>query len=461
MTGRRVPLFVIGTAVQAGALLMSAPALTRLLDRAEFGAAALIMVIAATATGILDLGLAGWLTRSFSMADGRSADILRLAVVTVLITTASASGIAVLFHATSGGQVWLHVLLGICVAGASALNAQLLALCRATGDATRFLRRCLLMGPAVQTAGVIGVLVQPTATAYGLGAALAAGLFSVHGVLRSGMPPGRLNASVCRAALSATLPSVPHALTIALVTTGPRLVLATLAGAAAVGEYQLGVLVSSIGAVIIVGVNNVWAPAAYRSARPGEYIGRSTTAMLDLALLLSLPLMMSMPVLLTLIAGHPLSRGAVIAASVLCLLPASQVTYLAGMHALYATGRTKVLAAAAPGAAAIGLGSTALLVPVVGTPGAALGAVYASLAVSCTLMVVARRVLDIQWRVGAMSARCAQIPLCLAGSIALTDHPRIALALSVALAVLLGRRLARTRHLFLSDVREPEPVSCV
>lgn len=421
-------IYTLATAAQLAGAVLVQPALSRLLPRAEYGRAALAIVVTNLLGLLLTLGLPAVITREYFQKGGRNS-------ARVLVTITGAIAVVLGGLALVTGPWWgapLHgydapLMLGTATAITYSIITTGQAVLRAQSRAARFVLVVVVNVLGGQLAGLAGtILFKPSASIYlvgvGLGS-LAGGLLSLWWV-RPASVAGAQRDQV-RDWFRIALPTVPHTAALYLMTAGDRFVVEAQRGQEAVAAYSIAYLIGALGTTLVAAANNAWAPLIYGAdeEKRWEILASTTRDMLRVAVILAGGLAVTAPLALWIVADPgkydiwPLVP--VVAITAASTLP--YVLYLASAHVLFWTGKTKSLLWITPVAAAVNLAAKVVILPWGGFVGAALVTVgsYALLAI---LVGGARaRLAQVVWS-GRVAALAAAAVLCGVGAL-LPDEP--------------------------------------
>jgi O-antigen/teichoic acid export membrane protein len=414
--------YVLATGVQALAVVLAVPVLARVTTNVQLGQAGIYIAILATLTGVMDLGLAGWVTREFFIG-GEPFQTLKFALWTTLAVTGALFLVAATWFAAVGtGGFVIVAFCGIAGGTGATLVANVQAVHRARKQSLRFLALASAAGGASQLGGCMAAAVFHTGLAYAAGAATVtctAAALAWRTVGDSTHVSVNLRSALTR--LRAAAPTVPHVLAIALIATAPRFVLAHDYGSLAVGQYQIALVCGAGVGLLVTAANNLWAPAVYAAKDPWHFIAISTAFMWELASLVTLPLLFVLPEILSFIGGAPPSQKLIVTASLLALTPFATILYLSSVHVLFRTGNTVSLTFAAPVAAAAAAISAVVLIPMFQLAGAAAAVLGGMLVLILICRLSAVRLANIPYRLTAVLGKGAVPAVILAFALVLSS----------------------------------------
>lgn len=401
---REGPLYVVATALQLVAATVALPLVTRQLDPSAYGVVATAFIVMQTLGLVATLGLPAAVTREYFLTEDPVAGRRRavqvafaavgLSVVVVGVVHLLGPVWAPMLFDEVGYGATLRLAVWSAVPAAAVLSAQ--AVLRATRSAGRFVVMSLVGAVGGQVLGVAMLVHRPEPAWYIGGVAAASCLAGVLGMWWS--RPDRFelpDPGLVRRALRVGLGTVPHGLAIVLLAIGDRVVIERLRGLEAVGRYQVGYAVGTLGIRLLVAVNNAWAPIVY-AARPADeqrVLDATTARVTQLAAFAAAGLAITAPILLTAMAPEsyrPADLADITAVAALTAVP--YASYLASSQLIMKAGTTAVLAWAGPLCAVANLVLVAGLVSVLGLSGAAMASVV-------TYGLLAG---IIRWRTGAL-----------------------------------------------------------
>jgi O-antigen/teichoic acid export membrane protein len=392
-----------GVALQILVQALSLPVLTRLLDPAQYGLVATVLVVANLLAVVVDLGLARTVTRVHFRGPEGPAEARALVaggLVVIVALSALVSVSAGLWGAWLGDEGARVVHAAVLLGAAMAARGLVLGLLRAAQRARAYLLVMVLGTAAAQLVALLTAAIWGTALSYVLGLAggtLAAGLLGVGLVRPRWGREGVLSSWAVRFGLLL----VPGELAAVAIWFSDRIVLELLLGLEAVGRYQVAYTLGSVLLMLAMGVSQAWAPVVYGTAPADRPVVAEQTRRLLLSLggygaaavALAAP-----PVLVGLIPSEyrPQDLFAVTAVVALCVLPL--IAQQGASHLLTAAERAGVLAVTAVAAAVLNVVATLLLVPVLGLLGAAVATLLTYVVWASVLTAAARRLAEAQIR---------------------------------------------------------------
>ncbi|WP_243075693.1 lipopolysaccharide biosynthesis protein [Microbacterium sp. SS28] len=347
--------YILGTVAPILVALLITPLVVRVLGPNEYGYVAMAITTYQAVAVILPLGLPAAVTRhALIESTGRKGAVgLVIAgsaiagAVALPIALSSPLWSAVLFQYAG----WLFVL---PVASAVGLAWMALAqsMLRADDRATSFVGLGWLIAvlpPACALA--LCLTTEPRADLY---LAVLAGshlLVGAGAVLFScmGTQPSTSRRE-CFEALRIALPTVPHQLAMASLGVVVVALGVSLGGVTVGGRLQLAMLLGTAPLVVLGAVNNAWAPMIYRtpaSARR-ETLRRSTAAVALLCLGLATGFVLTAPALARFLAGADSASFVLENALVISMALGFMVLYLANIHLVFVSGRTRGMAVTTP-----------------------------------------------------------------------------------------------------------------
>jgi O-antigen/teichoic acid export membrane protein len=421
----RGSVYTLGLAVQMLAAFIVIPVLTRLLTPSAYGRVAAGLVVFTLLAIIAGAGLPDAAQRTFFGGRDGPSDARRLTLAVVVI----ACVISLILDLT--GALWaplfgLHYtgVLRLAVwggaAGAVTFGAQ--AVLRAEERAWAFLAITVLGTIGGQSLGLAltAALHSPTAYMAGLvaGTALAAvtGL-AITSAYRAGLP--RL--SHVREGLALGLPIVPHGLSVYLLASADRIVIAAILGLAATGRYQVAYGVGGLGVALITALNQAWLPIVLGA--PGHNRWEILTATSRVVGLIAAFVASTLALLapLGLLIAAPPSYGRAALVPVAAIVAFSALPYATSsiyFQIVFVLGRTRVMAAAAPAAAAVNIAINVALLPIIGLVGAAIATVAAYAVLPAIVALRARRLVSLpQAERDSLGAWVLAAPFVVAGAL--------------------------------------------
>jgi O-antigen/teichoic acid export membrane protein len=412
-------------AVQMLIAFLVVPIVTRLLAPSSYGLVSAGLVVYALLSILAAAGLPDAALRSFFVGvDGPVRArrlvlaIAAIACVVALIADLSGPLWAPLFGFRFGAVLRLAVWGG--AAGAVMLGSQ--SLLRAAERAWAYAAVAITASVGGQALGLLltAALRSPTAYMAGisLGAALAAVVgLTITGTWRSGFPTG----AELREALGLGLPIVPHSLAVSMLASADRIIIAGILGLAATGRYQVAYAVGGIGVALLAALNQAWMPLLLGTAEEDrwEILVRTSRAVHVVAGLVASALALAAPLVLVLAAPPSYGRrGLVAVAAVVAFSALPYATAGTYFQVVFLAGRTRIMALAAPLAAAVNIGLNLVLLRTWGLIAAALATVVAYAVLPGFVALRARRIVSLHGAArDAMSAWVLAAPFVLAGAL--------------------------------------------
>lgn len=399
-------VYTLGSVLQLSGSALAIPIVTRLLGPAQYGTVALALTIQLFVTTVSALGIPAALSRAYfeTAEDGKSA--ARELIVSTILLAPVGVGLTLLT-----APVWapplvpgepLAVYIGIAVSLPGVASGAALALLRVQERPTAFVCITLLSSFGAQLLGIVGLLIDPTPTAYllGYGAAMTIGAL-IGAVLTGaiGAPPAPRRR--LRAALDYGVPTVPHAVSVYALAMGDRVVVQLIAGLGAVGKYQLSYAVGGLGMNFLSSLQNAWVPLTFGAEEHLRWRSLADTAALvtRLAALACGIIALAARPLLSVVAPadyDPTFLAEITAVLSLATLP--WATYLPRTQVLFWTKHTRPLAWITPAAAALNLALVTALLPPFGLVGAAAATVLAIGFEAAAIDAVANRIEPVPWK---------------------------------------------------------------
>ncbi len=394
----RGSVYTLVLAVQISTALIVVPLVTRLLTPSAYGHVAAGIVIFTLLSIIGALGLADAAARTFfGGADGpRQAQRLIAAVacsalMISLVADLTGTLWAPLFGLSYGGVLRAAVWGG--AAGAMLLGAQ--SLLRVSERVWAFLGIAVVATVGGQGLAVALTVLLHSATAYMAGIATGTGLAAVAGLITSGgLASGVANPADIKAGLTLGLPLVPHSLAVSMLASADRILIVSILGLAAAGRYQVAYAVGGLGVSLIVGLNQAWLPLLLgaREENRWEILSATSAVVHVVAGITAIALALVAP--LALLVAAPASYGRDALVPVAAIVAFSALPYASCgtyFQVVFVSGRTRVMAAAAPLAAALNIALNLVLLRTIGLTGAAVATVVAYAVLPAVVAVVACR----------------------------------------------------------------------
>jgi len=367
----RDSLYMLTWALHLVASAAVTPLITRMMGVSEFGAVATAIAVMQVLFVVTGLGLRTAIQRHYIGPDGptAAARLLLLTIVLAGMLTVLTDSTGPLWSRYVGFESYSDVLrLAVYWAGASAVTNASLAMLRSQDRLLAFSCVSLLQSVIAAAAGLLLVLVHPTATMFLL-AQLSMQVVAM-GVALCLAPPKLLrpqDRKLARDALVYGLPLVPAVLSSFVLGSADRLVVQAQLGLTAVARYQVAYNVGDLPILLLGVLSDAWMPRIFAlnvAAERNAVLAASWDALYRLLT----------PVLIGLSIGAPLVLRVWVPSSyrpddlllVTAVVIVSAVPYTAGLaarRALLAEGRTTIIAAATGVAAVVNIGLNLMLVP--------------------------------------------------------------------------------------------------
>jgi O-antigen/teichoic acid export membrane protein len=401
----RGSLYAIAQAIQLGSALLVVPIVTRLLDADEYGQVATGLVATRVLAMVVGLGLPSAVTLEHFRGE-RGEDRARWLVIatvaaSVVLTLAASVGLVVWQSAADGEA---HVALQLAV-WATAPLATVIA-CQALLQAQDRVRSFVLL-TAVSTLGgqLLGltftVVFTRSAASYLAGLLIGYSAAAVLGLVVTVRGHGTsFERSTLRRGLAVGLPTVPHSVSLYVLALGDRLVIQQVSGFAEVGRYDVAYQVGSLSIVALVAYNQAWAPIIYGADDRDRWsvLAITTGWVVRLSSLLAVIIAVAAPIVLLLAAPSSYDpTGLTVATGLTAAAVVPYALYLSRAHVIFQQRATHVLAWATPLAAAIGIGTCALLVRPFGLSGAAASTIIGYAVQAALIGWAASRLARVAW----------------------------------------------------------------
>jgi O-antigen/teichoic acid export membrane protein len=449
-------IYTLATAAQLTGALLVQPALTRLLPKADFGVAALGVIVTATIGLLITLGLPGVITREyFTQRDGEghgTGPIVTLSVALAVLL----GGVAF-----AAGPLWApdgEFTAPLMIATATGVSYAIIVACqavqRAREEAGRFVLVVAINILGGQLAGLAAILlVERTATVYlaGVGAGSLVGAALALYWARPSVR-GLTDRAALRRWFRIALPTVPHMAALYLMGAGDRFIVTEVLDEAANGEYSAAYLTGALGITLVAAANNAWAPLIYGTPddRRWQVLAVTTHDMLRVGAIAGAGLAVTAPLMLWIVVDPRKydvdALVPVVAVTALATVP--YVLYLASAHVLFWLGKTTSLMWITPLAVALSLVAKALVLPRWGFVGVAAVTVAAYGLLALLIGSVRRTLAEVPWRRRWPEFVGATV-LCVLGAV-IPPGP-VGYAARAVLAVVLIGALARVGRQLMAD----------
>jgi O-antigen/teichoic acid export membrane protein len=452
----RGSLYTLGTAgpILAGALVT--PAITRAVDRSEYGVIATCVVVVQVLMFVTGLGLPSVITRHGLLE--RSG----LQGAKALVLKGSAATVAFIAVLAATSPLWsdplLHIAwrpaIAIAALGAAALAMveSALALLRIEDQPLRFVAVSAvgtLGGPVIGLA-LVHLGTHPSAGRYVTGLAVGYLLSAALGLwlgLRG--RPAKGAPGDYRLALRTGLPAVPHQVSLYLAGAGLVVVANHAFGVVDGGRLSLALLVGSAAGVVTSALNNSWVPVVFSTpeAERGAVLERTGRDLAALTALASGGVAVLAPWLLRIAAPSRFDTDSLVkAVAITAAGSVLTIAYLANVHLVFASGRSTGLALVTPLSVLVGFAAAAALSTSDHLALVAFGfpVTYAALAIGTS--VLRRQVSPTSWQERRLLPPIALgLALCAVGGLLPTDGPSLVLRGVLAVLLLVGAALVAGR----------------
>ena len=350
-------IYTVATAAPILSTLLVTPLVTRLLTPTQYGLVGIAVSIYQVGLVLLALGLPAAITRHALIEDSGAAGASGLVVSGAGAVVFGAAFFA-LFIPLWGPLVLPHGELSILLwPVASAVGLSVLMLClsllRALERVVLFAVLGSLTALVSPVLGVLGILLGGSrAENYLLGLSaghVMVGLLALILTIRIQRP------SFSRLALKLNLriglPTVPHSIATALLTSVLVVVAGHLGGLENAGRLQLALLLGTAPLVLLGAFNNAWAPMIYRASAVvrTQVLSRSTHLVAVIVFALNAGFCVFAKPVVYFVGGPQIANDAMVQASILVTVAAPfMLLYLANMHLVFLSGRTGLLAVTTP-----------------------------------------------------------------------------------------------------------------
>jgi O-antigen/teichoic acid export membrane protein len=445
----RGSIYTLVIAIQLSAALLVVPIVTRLLSASGYGEIATALVVSSIVSIFGAAGLPEAAARTFFRADGGIDDAHRLIVATIGIALA----VGLIVDLT--GPAWVHVLgldysgvvrLAVWGGAAQAVTLATQSLLRAADRVWGFLIVAGMASVGAQGLGLLLVVLDGSPLSYMAGFVAGTVAAAALGVLTTGsLWHGLPRPSNVRAGLALGMPLIPHSMALYMLVAIDRVAIASVLGLAAAGRYQVAYAVGGIGVSLITALNQAWIPLLLGADedKRDEMLAETSKTVHRFAGIVAGALALAAPLGLVFAAPPSYHRADLVpvAATVaFSILP--YATMSTCFNALFVAGRTRIMAVAAPVAAALNLVLNLLLLPVIGLVGASIATVIGYSALAGIIAVASRRETELPEVLSAALATWVwTAPVVAAG--ALLPPTTVGVGLRILLAVGLGLALLR------------------
>jgi O-antigen/teichoic acid export membrane protein len=386
-------------AIQMSTALLVVPFLTRLLTPSAYGQVAVGLVIFMLLSILGALGLADAAARTFFAGAEGPRQARRL------IAAASCTALALSLVAELTGGLWaplfglgyggvLRVAVWGGAAGAMLMGAQ--SLLRVSERMRMFLAIAIVATVGGQALGVTLAAVLHSATAYMGGIAAGIAVAAAAGLIATGcVGSGIAGLAEVKAGLGLGLPIVPHSLAVSLLASADRIIVVGILGLAAAGRYQVAYAVGGLGVALVTALNQAWLPLLLGARDENRWeILRATSAVVHLLSgIAAITLALAAPLALAIAAPPSYGRNGLVAvAAIVAFSALPYATCSLYFQTVFVSGRTRVMAVAAPVAAAVNIGLNLVLLHAIGLIGAAVATVAGYAVLPTVVAVPAHRI---------------------------------------------------------------------
>jgi O-antigen/teichoic acid export membrane protein len=367
----RDSLYLLTWALQLLVGAAVTPLVTRMMGTSEFGSIAAATAIMQVLFVVAGLGLRTAIQRHYAGPDGpaAAARLLLLTIVLAGVVTVVADSTGPLWSRYVGFESYSDTLrLAVYWAGVSAMTNAVLALLRSQDRLLAFSCVSILQSMVAAAAGLLLVLVRPTATMFLLGQLSMQVVAAVVGLWLA--PPKLLrlrDGRLARDALAYGLPLVPAVLCSFVLAAADRLVVQAELGLTAVARYQVAYNVGDLPMLLLGVLSDVWMPRIFALSAAAErdaVLAASWDALYRLLAPVMIGLSIGAPLVLRLWVPPSYRPDDLLLVTAVVIV--SAVPYTAGLSArrvLLAEGRTALIAAATGVAAFANIALNLLLVP--------------------------------------------------------------------------------------------------
>lgn len=448
----RGSIYTLVLGVQMASALLVVPVVTRLLSSSAYGRVAAGLVVVNLLSIVGTIGLPEGASRAYFHGPDGPCHARQLVAAT-LVTGAVAGLVAELtghlwapllgmdYSAVLRYAVWGGVAMAVAIAAQTFL--------RAADRAWAFFAIAAVMTVGGQGLGLGLTFAFGTPAAYMAGLAAGSVASAVVALVLSGaLGHGLPRRPVLRTALGIGVPMVPHSLSVYLLVSADRVVIAAAMGLAAVGRYQVAYTVGAVGVALITALNQAWLPLLLGADEDErwEVVAQTSRAVHRLCLVAGGLLALAAPLALMVAAPPSYDRDALVPISAVVafsVLPGA--TSSSFLNAMFVLGRTRIMLVATPLAVALNIGMNAALLPLIGLIGAAFATVAGYVVVALVAIVGTRRTVQVPGLTAASLREWAiAVPFIAAGALLPYDQAGAALraTLGVGLVLFGARALA-------------------
>jgi O-antigen/teichoic acid export membrane protein len=467
----RGSVYTLVLAIQMLTGLIAVPLLTRLLTPSSYGRVVAAIVVYTVLSIIGAAGLPDAASRTFFAESDGPRHARRLitaatcfALLLSLLADLTGPLWAPLFGLNYGGVLRLAVWAG--AGGAVMLGAQ--SLLRVADRVWAFLAVALLAAVGGQALGLTLTALSHSATAYMAGIAAGAALAAAAGLTATGcLRSGMAGLGELRKGLGLGLPIVPHSLAVSMLASADRVVIVAALGLAAAGRYQVAYAIGSVGVALVVALNMAWLPLLLGASKESRWEILTATSRVVHLLAASVASLLALVAPLALLIAAPASYGRESLVPVAAIVAFSALPYATCgtyFQVVFVSGRTRIMAIAAPLAAAINIGLNVLLLPVIGLTGAAIATVVAYAVLPGVVALTARRIVSLPGASrDALSAWLLAAPFVAAGALLPSGAVGVTARIAAAIVAVAGTvrllRSATRRSPAVVTVSAAEPPS--
>lgn len=419
MLGRGL-LYTVGTAAPVLSNALATPFVTRAIGPTDYGVVAIATVILQIGMILAGMGLAAAITRhgiiEQSGVSGARYLVLCGAAISVPVSLVAFAAYPGVDAALGLGRPFAYAMALLASVGfASVVNTQ--SYLRVLDRPLPFVMLSLSSALGGPLLGVLLLLsVRASAETYLTGLMIGYLVSGIIGVVLTsrGGSHDHHKGDLGRA-LRIGLPTIPHQVSIYLISGVIVLVTTVLFSKSEAGRLQLAVLIGSAPGVLTSSLNNAWAPVVYRAhVDERAHILESTSR--DITWIASFAagfVALLAPTLLTIVApaGYDptsLTPGVAWAAAGTVL----SVPYLANIHLVFVSGHSRGLSLATPLALLIGATGAVVAGRTSGLTSVAMGMTLTYLCMVLGAAYLARRVSPTRWRESVLVAPvCAGLAL--------------------------------------------------
>lgn len=407
----RGSVYTVASAVQLGVAAAVLPLVTRVLPVDEFGLVATAVVLIQLLTVCAALGLPAAVTRFYfdeGVGEAGARRLVRTVMLTAVLTAVLLGSLEPLWGETLQLSPVVRSVMVFVVAAIvpGAIAEACLAFFRVHDQPGRFVTVAMCQSLVAQALGLAcAYLLRPDAISFLTGLLAGRALAAVLGIAWMGLHGGLASPSEVLAAMRFGVPTIAHVASMHVLAAGDRIMVEHFLGFSSVARYHVAYIVGSVGTVLLSAFNHAWSPIILGAKEDERWQQLAVTGLLVHRLAAGGVAIIALlsPIALTIAAPSGYEIAALVAPTAVVAFSAVMMSaYLAGVHVIFQTKRTGVLAWVSPTAACVNLALNLVLLPRMGLIGAAFATVMAYGVQAGLVRIVARGTVAVPWRRGAM-----------------------------------------------------------